>query len=48
MMRSVHWLKNKLEKTCDKSKVFRMMNENRIKYFSPADYTEGSQLASIT
>ena len=34
-------------KTCDKSKVFRMMNENRIKYFSPADYTEGSQLETL-
>lgn len=31
-------------KTKDKSKVFRMLEENRIRYFVPADYTEGSQL----
>lgn len=30
--------------TNDKSKVFRMLEENRIKYFEPADYTEGSKL----
>lgn len=30
--------------TNDKSKVFRMLGENRIKYFEPADYTEGSKL----
>lgn len=30
--------------TKDKSKVFRMLEENRIKYFVPADYTEDSKL----
>lgn len=30
--------------TQDKSKVFRMLDENRIRYYSPADYTEGSPL----
>ncbi len=33
--------------TKDKSKVFRMLDENRIKYFVPADYTEGSQLEQL-
>ncbi|MGN0113862.1 MAG: HAD family hydrolase [Acutalibacteraceae bacterium] len=28
----------------DKTKVFRMLDENRIKYFSPADYSENSNL----
>lgn len=30
--------------TKDKSKVFRMLEENRIKYFAPADYTKDSKL----
>ena len=33
--------------TKDKSKVFRMLDENRIKYFVPADYTEGSKLEKL-
>ena len=32
--------------TKDKSKVFRMLDENRIKYFVPADYTRGRNLSS--
>lgn len=28
----------------DKSKVYNMINENRIKYFMPADYKEGSEI----
>lgn len=28
----------------DKSKVYRMFNDNRIKYYAPADYREGSEL----
>lgn len=28
----------------DKSKVYKMLSENRIKYFAPADYTEGSEI----
>ena len=28
----------------DKAKVYKMMRENRIRYFAPADYTEGSNL----
>lgn len=30
--------------TQDKTKVFKMLRENRIKYFVPADYREGSPL----
>lgn len=30
--------------TADKSKVYKMLRDNRIKYFAPADYSEGSQL----
>lgn len=33
--------------TRDKSKVFRMLEENRIRYFMPADYREGSQLENL-
>lgn len=33
--------------TQDKSKVFRMLDENRIKYFAPADYTEESKLEHL-
>lgn len=33
--------------TKDKSKVFRMLDENRIKYFVPADYTAGSKLEHL-
>lgn len=31
----------------DKSKVYRMMEENRIKYFAPADYREGSEIDDL-
>lgn len=30
--------------TKDRAKVYKMMRENRIKYFAPADYSEGSEL----
>lgn len=30
--------------TADKSKVYEMMEQNRIKYFTPADYREGTEL----
>lgn len=30
--------------TKDKTKVYKMMRDNRIKYYTPADYTEGSEL----
>ena len=33
--------------TKDKTKVFRMLNENRIRYFAPADYTDGSKLETL-
>ena len=33
--------------TKDKSKVFKMLDENRIKYFAPADYTEESKLECL-
>ena len=31
----------------DKSKVYKMMRDNRIRYFAPADYTEGSELERL-
>ncbi len=34
-------------KTNDKDKVFKMMYEGRIKYFAPADYSEGSELDQL-
>lgn len=30
--------------TKDKAKVYKMMRDGRIKYYTPADYTEGSEL----
>ncbi|AEE17845.1 HAD family hydrolase [Treponema brennaborense] len=33
--------------TNNKSKVFKMMHDNRIKYFAPADYTENSELDKL-
>ncbi|MBE5841973.1 MAG: haloacid dehalogenase-like hydrolase [Butyrivibrio sp.] len=33
--------------TGDKAKVYRMMNEERIKYFAPADYSEGTELDTL-
>ncbi len=30
--------------TKDKAKVYKMMRDGRIKYFAPADYTEGTEL----
>lgn len=33
--------------TLDKSKVFKMLGDNRIKYFAPADYTENSELDKL-
>jgi len=33
--------------TLDKSKVFQMLTDNRIKYFAPADYTEDSELDKL-
>lgn len=34
-------------KTLDKNKVFKMINDNRIRYFAPADYTEGSEIDGL-
>lgn len=34
-------------KTKDKSKVYKMMRDGRIKYFAPADYTEGTELDGL-
>lgn len=34
-------------KTKDKKKVYKMMSDNRIKYFAPADYTQGSELDKL-
>lgn len=31
----------------DKSKVYRMMKDDRIKYFAPADYSKGSELDGL-
>ena len=33
--------------TQDKTKVFKMLREHRIKYFAPADYREGSSLEGL-
>ena len=33
--------------TLDKTKVYKMLHDNRIKYFAPADYTEGSELDDL-
>lgn len=33
--------------TGNKDKVFKMMTDNRIRYFAPADYTEGSSLEAL-
>lgn len=33
--------------TSDKTKVYKMMREGRIKYYAPADYTEGAQLDEL-
>lgn len=33
--------------TMDKQKVYKMMNDNRIGYYAPADYTEGSELDKL-
>lgn len=33
--------------TNDKSKVYKMLKDNRIKYFAPADYTENSELDKL-
>lgn len=30
--------------TADKTKVHKMLRDNRIRYFAPADYTEGSEI----
>ena len=30
--------------TQDKTKVYKMMHDNRIKYYVPADYSEGTEL----
>ena len=34
-------------KTRDKTKVYRMMRDGRIKYYAPADYSEGTELDII-
>ena len=33
--------------TADKTKVHKMLSDNRIRYFAPADYTEGSELDTL-
>ena len=33
--------------TLDKTKAFQMLSDNRIKYFAPADYTDGSNLDEL-
>ena len=33
--------------TKDMTKVFKMLSENRIRYFAPADYTEGGKLDTL-
>lgn len=33
--------------TFDKTKVYKMMHENRIKFFAPTDYSEGTELDKL-
>lgn len=33
--------------TLDKTKVYKMLHDNRIRYFAPADYTENSELDKL-
>lgn len=33
--------------TFDKTKVYKMLRDNRIKFFAPADYTDGSELDKL-
>lgn len=33
--------------TSDKTKVYKMMRDNRIKYYAPSDYSEGSNLDKL-
>lgn len=33
--------------TNDRSKVYKMLQDNRIKYFAPADYSEGTELDGL-
>ena len=33
--------------TLDKTKVYKMIHDRRIKYFAPADYSEGSKLDAL-
>lgn len=33
--------------TLDKTKVYKMLHDQRIKYFAPADYSDGSELDSL-
>lgn len=33
--------------TCNKEKVFKMMRDRRIKYFAPANYSNGSELDTL-
>ena len=33
--------------TKDKAKVYKMMRDGRIKYYTPADYTEGSEIDKV-
>ncbi len=33
--------------TCDKTKVYQMLHDNRIRFFAPADYTENSELDTL-
>lgn len=35
------------ESTGDKTKVYKMMDENRIRYYAPSDYREGSELDEL-
>ena len=33
--------------TGDKSRVLKLLDEHRIGYFAPADYTEGSEMDAL-
>lgn len=35
------------QSTLDKAKVYKMMRDNRIKFFAPADYNDGSEIDTL-
>ena len=42
-----YWIGVYDPKTGDKRRVLKLMKENRIGYYAPADYTEGSEMDEL-